>query len=100
MYINVEICSPCRISYRGNPWRHQLPISTDPSSSAMSNLNSADIATVSNPDENTDVFWNNSYASISACTTLISLVASNSKLDPEDLRSIAGEAHFLRAFSY
>lgn len=60
----------------------------------------ADIATVSNPDEITDVLWNNSYASISACNTLISLVASNSKLDPEDLRPIAGEAHFLRAFSY
>ncbi len=60
----------------------------------------ADITTVSNPDEVTDVLWNNSYASISACNTLIALVAQNTKLDPSLLAPIAGEAHFLRALSY
>lgn len=59
-----------------------------------------DITTVSNPDEITDVLWNNSYASISACNTLISLVAQNDKLAPESLEPIEGEARFLRAMSY
>ena len=60
----------------------------------------ADITTVSNPDEVTDVLWNNSYASISACNTLIALVSQNTKIDPELLSPIAGEARFLRALSY
>lgn len=61
---------------------------------------SFDIAKVSNPDEITDVLWNNSYASISACNTLISLVAQNNKIAPEQLAPIAGEARFLRAMNY
>lgn len=60
----------------------------------------ADFASISNPDEITDVLWNNSYSSISAANTLIALVKANEKLDYTDLRPIEGEAHFLRAFSY
>lgn len=60
----------------------------------------ANVASVSNPDEVTDVLWNNSYASISACNTLIALVSANEKLSYDDLMPIEGEAHFLRAFSY
>lgn len=60
----------------------------------------ANVNSVSNPDEVTDVLWNNSYSSISACNTLISLVASNDKLPEEELIPIAGQAHFIRAFNY
>lgn len=60
----------------------------------------ADIASVSNPDEITDVLWNNSYASVNACNTLLALSAANTKLDPDKLAPIAGEAHFLRALNY
>lgn len=60
----------------------------------------ANVQAVSNPDEVTDVLWNNSYTSISACNTLISLVHSNDKLDPADLQPIEGEAKFLRAINY
>lgn len=61
---------------------------------------SANVMAVTNPDEVTDVLWKNSYASISACNTLIALIASNDKIPAEQLRPIAGEAHFLRALSY
>lgn len=60
----------------------------------------ANVQSVSNPDEITDVLWNNSYSSISACNTLIALVRDNTKIDPADLVPIEGEAHFLRALSY
>lgn len=60
----------------------------------------ANIATVSNPDEVTDVLWNNSYSSISSCNTVIALVEANDKLPKDELEPIAGEAHFLRALSY
>ncbi|MCC8113700.1 MAG: RagB/SusD family nutrient uptake outer membrane protein [Bacteroidales bacterium] len=60
----------------------------------------ANVQTVANPDEITDVLWNNSYTSISSCNTLISLVRDNDKLSAEDLEPIAGEARFLRALNY
>lgn len=60
----------------------------------------ANIQSVSNPDEVTDVLWNNSYSSISACNTLIALVRDNTKLSAEVLAPIAGEARFLRALNY
>lgn len=60
----------------------------------------AEVQTVSNPDEVTDVLWNNSYTSISSCNTLIALVRDNTKLPTEQLNPIAGEAYFLRAFNY
>ena len=63
-------------------------------------FDNANIQSVSNPEEITDVLWNNSYSSISACNTLIALIEENTKLDPEDLKPIAGEAHFLRALNY
>lgn len=60
----------------------------------------AAVQEVSNPDEVTDILWNNSYASISACNTLIALVRDNKKLSAEELEPIAGEARFLRALNY
>lgn len=60
----------------------------------------ANIQNVSNPDEVTDVLWNNSYSSISSCNTLIRLVADNTKLPAETLAPYAGEAYFLRALNY
>ncbi len=63
-------------------------------------IDRADFNAVTNPDEITDVLWNNTYASISACNTLVELVDANTKLAPDDLRPIAGEARFLRALGY
>ncbi|MCM1302278.1 MAG: RagB/SusD family nutrient uptake outer membrane protein [Bacteroides cellulosilyticus] len=60
----------------------------------------ANVQSVSNPDEVTDILWNNTYSSISACNTLIALVRDNEKLPAEDLAPIAGEARFLRALNY
>ena len=60
----------------------------------------ADINSVNNPEEITDILWNNSYSSISACNTLISLIAGNTKLSSEQLSPIDGEARLLRALNY
>lgn len=60
----------------------------------------ANVQTASNPDEVTDVLWNNSYSSISACNTLVALVRDNKKIAPEKLEPVDGEAKFLRAFNY
>lgn len=60
----------------------------------------ADINSVGNPDEVTDILWNNSYSSISTCNTVIELISQNTKLMPEQLSPIKGEALFLRAFNY
>ena len=38
------------------------------------------INTVGNPEEVTDILWNNCYSSISACNTTIELVAQNTNL--------------------
>lgn len=58
------------------------------------------INTVGNPDEVTDELWNSYYTSISACNTLIKIIGENTKLSPDELSPIGGEAHFLRAFNY
>lgn len=58
------------------------------------------INTVGNPEEVTDILWNNCYSSISACNTTIELVAQNTNLTAEELSPIDGEAKFLRAFGY
>ncbi len=60
----------------------------------------ANINSVANPEEVTDVLWNNSYSSISACNTLIALIAANTKIPASELIPISGEAHFLRALNY
>lgn len=48
----------------------------------------------------TDELWNSYYTSISACNTLIKIIGENTKLSPDELSPIGGEAHFLRAFNY
>ena len=60
--------------------------------------NKVNINTVGNPDEVTDELWNSYYTSISACNTLIKIIGENTKLSPDELSPIGGEAHFLRAF--
>lgn len=60
----------------------------------------ANINTVGNPDEVTNVLWNNYYSSISTCNTVIELIGLNENLSAEQLSPIKGEAHFLRAFNY
>ncbi len=53
-----------------------------------------------NPEEITDVLWDNSFVSISACNTTIDLIRNNEKVSAEELIPIHGEACFLRAFNY
>lgn len=60
----------------------------------------ANINTVGNPEEVTDILWNNCYSSISSCNTIIDLIADNTNLPAEQLQPIEGEARFLRAFGY
>ncbi len=60
----------------------------------------ANVQNVANPEEITDILWSNSYTSISACNTTISLIANNEKVDPDVLVPVEGEARFLRAFNY
>lgn len=60
----------------------------------------ANVQDVANPEEITDVLWNNSYSSISTCNTTLTLIKNNEKVSSGDLIPINGEAHFLRAFNY
>lgn len=58
------------------------------------------INAVGNPDEVTGELWNAYYSSISPCNTMIQIVSQSTKLSPEQLLPIDGEARFLRAFNY
>lgn len=58
------------------------------------------INTVGNPDVVTRELWMYHYQSISACNTLMEIISENTKLSPEELCPIEGEARFLRAFNY
>lgn len=60
----------------------------------------ANINTVGNPEEVTDLLWNYYYSSVSTCNTTIELIAANDNLSSEELKPIRGEACFLRAFNY
>lgn len=59
----------------------------------------ADINSVGNPDEMTDMAWDNMYKSIGICNTLIQTI-NDCNLDRTLLRAVEGEAKFLRAFCY
>ncbi len=59
----------------------------------------ADINTVSVPDELTEMLWDNHYQSIGVCnSTLVSTVEAG--IDPEEVKAVTGEAKFIRALCY
>ncbi len=59
----------------------------------------ANINTVGNPDELTGMLWNNYYASIGTCNTMLQIIA-DTPTQGLDLDAVIGEAKFLRAFCY